>query len=253
MENSDSEHRQTRPERSESVHPEQETIGRIADITLNHFKDYFDSRIGSLKRELKEDASYKSDRVVKQLKTEHSYKFKFEGNRVQHEFNAEVDNEVSRIKRAAASRDYSKIRDICYDIREKIHKRNKLIKMADKSPAGWDTVKEYLSDELASDSEDEKKIRAAENRALRAKKQKDQERIRRKYGSGYGNSASYKTVPADRNVHSTAATGNRSNFRSYQYDKSSGPKPTDICFSCNTPGHWRRNCPKLNKGTASGQ
>ena len=239
MENSDSEHRQTLPERSESVYPEQETVSRIANITLNCYKDYFDSRIESLKRGLKEHVSYKFDRSVKQLKTEPSYKF--EGSRVQYEFNAEVDKEVSRIKRAAASRDHSKIRGICYDIKGKIHKRNKLIKIADKSPAGCDTVKEYLSDELASDSEDEKKIRSSKNRALREKKQKDQEGIRRKYGSGYGNSASYMTVPADRNVNSTATTSNRS----YQYDKSSGPKHTDICFSC--------NCPKLNKGTASGQ
>ena len=41
---------------------------------------------------------------------------------------------------------------------EQFQKRKKCIKIADKSPAGWDTVKKYLSDELSSDSEDEKKI-----------------------------------------------------------------------------------------------
>ena len=43
--------------------------------------------------------------------------------------------------------------------------------MADKSVAGWIIVDEYLTDELASNS-DEKRLRQAEARALRKKKAK---------------------------------------------------------------------------------
>ena len=59
--------------------------------------------------------------------------------------------------------------------------RNKCIKLADKYPAGWDTVKEYLSDGLASESEDEKRIRSAEGRAIRARNQRKRFNRKRDY------------------------------------------------------------------------
>ena len=58
---------------------------------------------------------------------------------------------------------------ILRDALEKIRKRNKILRIADRSSGGWDTVKEYLSDDLASDSADEKRIRSAENRATAKK------------------------------------------------------------------------------------
>ena len=42
--------------------------------------------------------------------------------------------------------------------------------MPDKSPAGWNTVQEYLSDYLASDSKDDKNLKPAEALALRKQK-----------------------------------------------------------------------------------
>ena len=47
----------------------------------------------------------------------------------------------------------------------------------DKSPAGCNTVQEYLYDDLASDSEDDKKLNAAEARALRKQKFKIKKKI----------------------------------------------------------------------------
>ena len=48
-------------------------------------------------------------------------------------------------------------------IKEDIEERNKLLKIADKLTAGCGSVVEYVSDDLASDSEDDRKIKAAES------------------------------------------------------------------------------------------
>ena len=47
-----------------------------------------------------------------------------------------------------------------------VSKRNKLLRLADRSILGWATVAEHMSDDLASDSEDEKRMKANENRGL---------------------------------------------------------------------------------------
>ena len=51
-----------------------------------------------------------------------------------------------------------------------IRKHNKLIGLAAKSEAGWAIVEEYQTDELASDTDDDRKIRRAEKAALEKKK-----------------------------------------------------------------------------------
>ena len=52
-----------------------------------------------------------------------------------------------------------------------IRKQYKRIRLVDKSEAGWAIVEEYKTDELASDTDDDRKIRRAEKAALEKKKQ----------------------------------------------------------------------------------
>jgi predicted helicase len=65
-----------------------------AFAALDLFRDYFEDRLGSLKRELKEDAYQMSEMLAKKLKTEKSYQFKFSGNQKQLEFNADLDYDI---------------------------------------------------------------------------------------------------------------------------------------------------------------
>ncbi|KAJ8303064.1 hypothetical protein KUTeg_019460 [Tegillarca granosa] len=134
-------------------------------------------KLVSFKRELAEDSVEKTENVLKKLKSDNSTSFKFAGNKIQYEFNEEISSNISKIKRAVKSCCYDRVLELCDILEHKVYKRNKCIKLAEKSPAGWDTVKEYLSDELASDSEDEKKMRSAEFRALRKRQQNKRKRI----------------------------------------------------------------------------
>ena len=58
------------------------------------------------------------------------------------------------------------VRDFLRSIEENSSKRQKLIKLADRSEAGWATVNKYVADPIADDSSDERRMRKAEKLAL---------------------------------------------------------------------------------------
>ena len=110
----------------------------------------------------------KIDKEVVQLK--------YKGNQMQYELNAELDSIIESIETESerGEPNLPLIKKYSQEARELIRKRQKLIKIADKSKDGWQVVAEYESDELASDSEDEKRLKKARETASRKRRQKDQ-------------------------------------------------------------------------------
>ena len=92
---------------------------------------------------------------------------KSRGNQKLFELNAAIasilENIETETQRSWPSND--RIRSLALEARQLLRKRQKLIKITDKSKDGWQVVAEYESDELASDSEDEKHLKKARETA----------------------------------------------------------------------------------------
>ncbi|CAH3172732.1 unnamed protein product, partial [Porites lobata] len=197
-------------------------------ISVGSFEDlrsYFDLKFSHLKRELSDDQLKLSSSLVKKLKTETSLSFKFSGNKKQFEFNTESLEHVTQ--------SLSFLDDSLNVASKAIKRRNKLIRIADKSEAGWAAVDEYLSDEVASGSEDEKKIHAAEQRALRNKKNARSAKSGQKLKTSSGFSSAVSSI-TPRNVTNFCPQTSKGAFVKGH---------CDICFACGKTGHWRASCP----------
>ena len=147
-----------------------------ADV-LSLFKTYMNEKLDGIERNF-DDKTHSLAKKVKKVEST----FKFKGNQIQFELNADIIDNIDRavvyFEKKKPQRGFALLEDSVTSLK----KRNKLIRIADKSEGGWNTVQEYLSDDVASNSEDEKRIRAAETRAVRkiksSKAEKKQPRTR---------------------------------------------------------------------------
>ena len=107
-----------------------------------------------------------------------SFVFQSKGNEQQFEHAESVLDKLESARDALNANALSKAKPAIEEGIALVTKRMKVIKIADKSQYSWATVQEYLSDELASDSEDEKRLfrseRRAEKKVKKAKKKRSQ-------------------------------------------------------------------------------
>ena len=73
---------------------------------------------------------------------------KYKGNRKQFELNADLEEILDSIDSEASNAE--RVRALVADAKQVIKRRQKLIRIADKSKDGWAVVEEYESDDLAS-------------------------------------------------------------------------------------------------------
>ena len=222
--------------------------------TLNLVARLLDSRLDKKFSEFQRGLEQKelaTDSQIKKLKTEAkaANSFQFKGNKLQFEFNSSLLDSINSASASLLEGNLTRVNQELENAKTLLSKRNKAIRFADKSPAGWTAVEEYESDELADDSEDEKKLRSAERRALsklRARKQnRGTSQIRSKfsqepsYVAGSYRSAGQPFRPQQFPQQS---------FRGHQPFRSRQPQPSDKCFACGQFGHWANStfCPNFS-------
>ena len=96
------------------------------------------------------------EKNVKFLKPEREIDFKFKGKEIQHQFNVKIVEELENISFLVSGGSFSRVKKEIHNVVEEVQRRNKLIKLADRSTDGWATVQNSLSDDLAGDSVDKK-------------------------------------------------------------------------------------------------
>lgn len=112
-----------------------------------------------------------TDLVAKKLKEDSKISVRFEGNKKQFYFNSNHAEKMKSASNTLSKRKFDLLKSYLEERDSDIKKCNKLIRLADRCAASWDLFNKYLSNELASGSEDEKCIRRAKQRALRKQNQ----------------------------------------------------------------------------------
>ena len=169
-----------------------ESMGSLAD-NLTHV---IESRLSDFATRFSEENSSSVEQAVKRARREH-YTCKRKGNQQQLDHSLQVLDRLDEASDALKQKSYEKVKVALESGADLVSKRVKAIKLADKSEFGWATVNEYLSDELASDSDDEKRIYRAERRAER-KINKEKRRRVRSDDKRAGSSSAFRVASSSR-------------------------------------------------------
>ena len=206
-------------------------------------------QIISIQDEVRANSAIVSSQV-KKLKSEQEYTWKRPGNKIQFVFNSEVHDNVKQCLWALENDKLDYLRELLQDSENKLKQRNKLIKIADSSNGGWETVRQYEQNPIADDSEDENRISKADYRAVRKRKNAAKAKSIKPasatvtsgalmssvpFGSGFPQQPGVPVMPAFIPPFATRP-------RLFQ-GVPGNTRWSGGCFACGDLSHFRRDCP----------
>ena len=207
-----------------------------------------DQKLADFRSDMKETQEEAAAKAASRVRREKPYEYKKKAHEEQATFNEKVRESVREaqdaLETAADSPAIERAKAALQQGSALLAERQKLIKIADRSVNGWSVVAEYTADELADDSDDEKRLEKAEKAAERKAGLKKRKRLpptqkapvasrapRLVNAQPYGN-----WVPEQ--PHMQQGGGRRLGAANVQ--RAVGP-----CFACGDMGHLRTYCPKM--------
>ena len=146
---------------------EQSTSEEEVDTQHFHFFRHTLKRNSKiLKEQISEENELSHRCISKKIKLNKESQFKSPGNRKQFTSNENLIHNLEEALRAVKTEKYDRAKSVIREPLADSKKQNKLVHVVDRLIAGWDAANEYGSDIVASDFEDEKRIRHAEQHAL---------------------------------------------------------------------------------------
>ena len=225
---------------------------------IEESKRTMEEKFQSLKDEMRKSQEEVTESVVRKVKSSRQPDFRRKGNEKQFKFNdavaeklEEVGTELENVNKEGATADVKKeavdrATKLVKEGKDLIEARQKMIRLADRSEYGWDIVNEYEADELAADSEDEKRITKAEKAAEKAAEKRLVKRRKTSLVSARSRFQFKAANVANTAVIPTQSWPARSSFSVGNIGPgattSRAPKVIGPCFGCGEFGHLKHAC-----------
>ena len=139
---------------------------------FDRLMEKLDFKFEEFRQELREGQDKVAAAAARKVRQEPKFVFKRKSHEEQSRVNEKVEETIleaeTRIQESGSSgTNIDAALDALKEGRRIIAERQKLIKIADRSELGWAVVSKYTADELADDSDDEKRMLKAEKAAER--------------------------------------------------------------------------------------
>ena len=146
----------------------------IAEISATTTKTVDQAVRDSLKRALPQEFLDKTtDETIKRIKSSTIPEFKSKSNKIRYEPNNNILEKIDDAMNAIEKGHIERCQERLKEGKALILKQQKLIRKGDREEDGWEVVKLYLSDDLTSDSEDEKQLNKARRETASNKKKRE--------------------------------------------------------------------------------
>ena len=210
----------------------------------------------SMKREMSAEREAADDKLLKQIKLDKAPVFRKKGNERRYRHNEEVKLKLTEARSALDETPpaVEKAKTAIEEGEKLISDRQKHIRIADRSENGWVTVEEYVDDELADNSDDEKRLLRADARASRKLKSAQKARFVTKkpvfkrmpnLQAGVHPQASLPYGQGPQMFQHVVPISQPAPSYRYQYAGRSSVAGFGPCFECGMVGHLRKYCPML--------